>query len=79
MIYIQWSIIIFVVLVSLIAWYFQMKIHSNIKAFNVSNTVFSSWVFKPDNLNEEGQIYRKKIFICWLLIFIFAIIYFSIS
>ena len=79
MIYLQWLIVVFIVLVALIAWYFQNKIQNNLKEFDVSNSVFSSWILKSENLNNEGKLYRKRIFICWVTVFISALVYFSIS
>lgn len=79
MIYLKWVIIFLVILISLVAWFFQNKIHSNLKKFDVKNAVLSYWVLKPENLNEEGRHYRKMIFICWAVIIGLALVYFNIK
>jgi hypothetical protein len=64
---IEWFIIVVVIIIGLIGGYFQLMIFANLRKKNTANILFGSWVFNPDNLNEQGKFYRKAIFVCWLL------------
>lgn len=73
MVYLIWTLIGTIIVTGFVGGYYQLMLLSNLKKKDSSNIFFASWVFSPNNLNELGKYYRKKIFICWFIVFVLII------
>lgn len=65
-----WFLVVITITIGFVGGYFQIMLFSNLKYKDFSNIFLGAWVAKPENLTENGKLYRKKIFICWFLIII---------
>lgn len=63
-----WLLISMIIMIGFVGGYFQIMLFSNLKNKDFSNIFMGAWVLNSENLTEKGKFYRKKIFICWLLI-----------
>ena len=63
--YLQILLIAFFILLGVIGFYYQLQAQSYLKKDRVSSMYTKGWVFHPEYLEEPGQIYRKKLIICW--------------
>ena len=79
MYYLKWGIIVFIVVLSFIAYYLQFNVQSNLKEMNVKTGLLQSWVFRPDDLNNIGKANRRYLIWCWVVILLLAIFYISIG
>ena len=68
-------LLIVVILIFAIGYFFSLNVQSNIKDLNIKNSLFHSWIFNSDELNDDGVKYRKLLIICWAINFLLILIY----
>ena len=72
--YLQWLVVVIIVVLGLVGGYYHQLIISDMKEGKAAYTWFGGWVFCPEHLDENGKRYRKIIIACWVVGMALAVI-----
>lgn len=71
---VRWLLVGIVIAVGFVGGYFQLQIFANSKPEKVGSVWLGGWVFHPEYLEKEGQIYRKRVIACWAVVLLLILV-----
>lgn len=79
MAYLQMTVIILIVLLSLIGGYFRLKIIASLKEGHRGSVWSGWWLFNPEWLDESGKQDRKGFIVVLLIELILLVVFFIVT
>ena len=64
---IQWLIVAIMIAIGFIGGYYQLQLIAYLKEGKRLSVWTGGWIFHPEYLEKDGQLYRKKILACWAI------------